>query len=162
LARAILEAESEGWSGSLILQPYLPGRAVSVSFLAGTERLLSLPAVKQELSNDGRFHYRGGSLPLPPELDRRARSLAEKAVRTVEGMHGYFGVDLVLGASSDGRADAVIEINPRLTTSYIGLRRLAQFNLAQALLGLVTRAPLPVENWRTGPIIFSADGRIIG
>ena len=162
LARTILQAETEGWSGRLILQPYLPGRAVSVAFLASGERLLSLPAVEQHLSDDGRFHYLGGRLPLPPELARRARSLAEKAVRTLPGLHGYFGVDLVLGAAADGSEDAVIEINPRLTTSYIGLRRLARFNLAEALLALVTGATLPAENWRTGLITFSADGRVAG
>jgi predicted ATP-grasp superfamily ATP-dependent carboligase len=160
LARAILQAECKGWSGRLILQPYLQGRAVSVAFLAGAGRLLSLPAVEQQLSDDGRFHYRGGRLPLSPDLDRRARGLAEKAVSVVEGMHGYVGVDLVLGPAADGSMDAVIEINPRLTTSYIGLRRLARFNLAETLLALVTRAPLPAENWRTGPIVFSADGRV--
>ncbi len=146
----------------MILQPYVPGLAVSVSFLAGAERLVSLPAVEQHLSDDGRFSYRGGHLPLSPEFDRRARSLAEKAVRVVEGVHGYFGVDLVLGAAADGSADVVIEINPRLTTSYVGLRRLARFNLAEMLLALATRAPLPEANWRTGPIVFGADGRITG
>jgi predicted ATP-grasp superfamily ATP-dependent carboligase len=162
LERAILQVEAEGWPGPLILQPYVPGIAVSVSFLAGAERMFSLPAVRQDLSDDGRFHYRGGGLPLPRDLDRRARGLAEKAVRTVPGLFGYFGVDLVLGAAVDGSADSVIEINPRLTTSYIGLRQLGHFNLAQALLALVTRTPLPDESWRTEPIVFRADGRIIG
>ena len=83
-------------------------------------------------------------------------------MRTLPGLHGYFGVDLVLGAAADGSEDAVIEINPRLTTSYIGLRRLARFNLAEALLALVTGATLPAENWRTGLITFSADGRVAG
>ena len=33
--------------------------------------------------------------------------------------------------------DRVIEINPRLTTSYVGLRALARFNLAEALLAVI-------------------------
>ena len=153
-------ATREGWIGELMLQPYIPGRAVSVAFLAGPGRLLALPATEQHLSNDGRFRYLGGRLPLPDNLDRRARRLAEQAVRVVEGLRGYFGVDLVLGEAEDGSADAVIEINPRLTTSYVGLRRLARFNLAEALLAIVSGAPIPSLRWRTQPIEFHSDGRI--
>lgn len=159
LARAIPQAQE--WSKHLILQPYCPGLAVSVSFVAGSEWRMALPAVEQCLSKDGRFRYHGGRLPLPKQLDERARRLAERAVRTVEGLRGYFGVDLVLGDAEDGSADAVIEINPRLTTSYIGLRRLARFNLAEALLAAVTDSRPPAWSWRSEPVVFAADGRII-
>ena len=152
---------AEGWSGESILQAYAPGRAVSVSFLAGRGQVHSLPATEQHLSSDGRFHYLGGRLPLAEGLDRRARQLAERAVRSVEGLHGYFGVDLVLGEAIDGRMDQVIEINPRLTTSYVGLRRFARFNLAVALLAVATDSPLPSWRWRTEAILFHADGRIL-
>jgi predicted ATP-grasp superfamily ATP-dependent carboligase len=140
---------AEAWKGETIVQAYAPGRAVSVAFLAGERRLLSLPATEQHLSSDGRFHYLGGRLPLTTELDRRARQLAERAVRTVDGLHGYFGVDLVLGEAIDGSRDQVIEINPRLTTSYVGLRRLARFNLAETLLAVAIDAPIPSWSWRT-------------
>jgi predicted ATP-grasp superfamily ATP-dependent carboligase len=153
-------ADRDGWTGELILQPYIPGRAVSVAFLAGSGRLLALPAAEQHLSNDGRFHYLGGRLPLPDNLDRRARRLAERAAHVVEGLQGYFGVDLVLGEAEDGSADAAIEINPRLTTSYVGLGELAHFNLAEALLAVVSGASPPSWNWRSEPIEFRSDGRI--
>ena len=38
----------------------------------------------------------------------------------------------MLGDDPAGADDVVIEINPRLTTSYLGLRRLARDNLADA------------------------------
>jgi predicted ATP-grasp superfamily ATP-dependent carboligase len=157
LARSLLQAGAEGWAGEFMLQPYVPGLAASVAFLAGRDDWRSLPAVEQHLSDDGRFHYLGGRLPLPEALDRRARRLAERAARGVEGLHGWFGVDLVLGDADDGSADVVLEINPRLTTSYVGLRRLARFNLAEALLALVTGSRPPSWDWRTGTIVFRAD-----
>ena len=55
-----------------------------------------------------------------------------------EGLKGYVGVDLVL---SDERV-FVIEVNSRLTTSYIGLRNVSKINLAEA----VTRAILNNES----------------
>jgi len=158
LARARHQARAEGWKGELIEQAYRPGLAASVVFLAGGNERHALPAVEQCLSGDGRFRYLGGRLPLPADLDHRARHLAERAAECVEGLHGWFGVDLVLGNAEDGSGDAVIEINPRLTTSYLGLRRLARFNLAEALLAVVAGSPLSHGKWRTESIVFDASG----
>jgi tyramine---L-glutamate ligase len=116
-------------AGEMIVQPFAAGRAASVAFLIGPNRMVSLLPCGQELSNDDRLHYLGGGLPLPEDLERRASELAQLAVRTVEGLFGYVGVDLVLGQN-----DVVIEINPRLTTSYLGLRQACRENLAGAML----------------------------
>jgi predicted ATP-grasp superfamily ATP-dependent carboligase len=153
-------ARGEGWQGEMVVQPYVPGLPASVAVLVGPGRCVALPAAAQHLSDDGRFHYRGGVLPLPPEYNVRARRLARLAVQAVEGLHGYVGVDLVLGEAADGGADTVIEINPRLTTSYVGLRALARFNLAEALLAVATEAALPEMGWNPGPVRFWADGRV--
>jgi predicted ATP-grasp superfamily ATP-dependent carboligase len=39
---------------------------------------------------------------------------------------GYLGVDLILGEDGNGAVDCVVEINPRLTTSYVGLQAAAR------------------------------------
>jgi predicted ATP-grasp superfamily ATP-dependent carboligase len=156
LAACPARARAEGWHGELILQPYAPGLPASVAFLAGPGRLLALPGARQRLSVGGRLRYRGGALPLAPELDRRARRLAERAAGSVPGLRGYFGLDLVLGEAADGSADVAIEINPRLTTSYVGLRELARFNLMGALLAVVAGGDPPAWDWAGGPVDFSA------
>jgi tyramine---L-glutamate ligase len=156
LTRARRQADAEGWNGEMMLQRYVPGLAVSVAFLSGEGKMPILPAVEQRLSCDGRFRYLGGRLPLPDNLDRRARHLAERASECVEGLHSWFGVDLVLGDADDGSGDAAIEINPRLTTSYLGLRQLAHFNLAEALLAVARGSPLPPWKWGTESLVFRA------
>jgi tyramine---L-glutamate ligase len=158
LRRAVEETHAE-WQEQVIVQPYLPGQAASVAFLVGPDKRLALPAAAQHLSTDGRFHYQGGSLPLAPDLAERATRLAARAVEAVEGLRGYVGVDLVLGPSADG--DAVIETNARLTTSYVGLRALARFNLADALLAVVQGNDPAAWEWRTGQVHFSANGAIL-
>jgi predicted ATP-grasp superfamily ATP-dependent carboligase len=160
LSRCLDEARAEGWHGEMIVQPYVRGRAASVACLVGPHECIPLPAAEQCLSADGRLHYEGGSLPLPPPWNERAQRLAGRAVRAVPGLRGYVGVDAVLGEAADGRGDAVIEINPRLTTSYVGLRRLARFNLAGAMLAVATGAPFKDLDWCEGPIRFRADGRL--
>jgi predicted ATP-grasp superfamily ATP-dependent carboligase len=158
---ALVQARNEGWHGELIVQPYVPGRAASVALLIGPGRCQALPPAEQTLSSDGRFRYLGGRLPLPPDLARRAERLATLAVQGIEGLRGYIGVDLVLGKASDGSEDRVIEINPRLTTSYVGLRVLSRGNLAAALLAVATGAAPPELAWHRGPVQFRSDGEIV-
>jgi predicted ATP-grasp superfamily ATP-dependent carboligase len=52
---------------------------------------------------------------------------------------GYVGVDLVL----TGDGPVVLEINPRLTTSYCALRPALGLNTAALVLDLLKGAPLP-------------------
>jgi len=160
LRRWIAIARDEGYSGDLILQPFIPGQAASVAFLIGHKQRLSLPPARQNLSTDGRFHYQGGSLPLPAELAERACRLATRAIDEIPGLLGFVGVDLVLGNDSDGRQDQVIEINPRLTTSYIGLRALAESNLGEAMLNIAIGKQVAPLRWHPGRVQFHSDGRV--
>jgi tyramine---L-glutamate ligase len=153
LTARLTEARGDGWSGEAIVQPFVPGQPTSVAFLLGPRQRLPLKPARQHLSADGRFRYQGGSLPLPLPLAGRAVRLAERAVAAVPGLRGYVGVDLVLG--EDGR-DWVIEINSRLTTSYVGLRELAQDNLAEVMLRVVAGEWIDPLRWREGEVHFVA------
>ncbi len=161
LPGCVTRARAEGWDGELVLQEFVPGRAASVAFLIGPAAVVALAPAAQDLSADGRFRYRGGSLPLPPAEAARAARLARQAVGAVPGLTGYAGVDLVLGAAGDGSEDRVIEINPRLTTSYVGLRALAEGNLAEALVSVVRGERVPAVTWRPGTVAFRADGKVL-
>jgi predicted ATP-grasp superfamily ATP-dependent carboligase len=43
---------------------------------------------------------------------------------------------MILGPRDDGRADRVLEVNPRLTTSFVGLAAAAPRSLVRAMLDL--------------------------
>jgi predicted ATP-grasp superfamily ATP-dependent carboligase len=147
-------AAREGWRGELIVQTFAPGMAASVAFLLGWWHCVPLLPTAQHLSDDGRFRYLGGSMPLPVGLRERAVNLARRAVGAVPELSGYVGVDVVLGET-----DQVIEINPRLTTSYVGLRALAETNLAEAMLGVAAGEVITLS-WRKGEVRFAADGTL--
>jgi len=157
-AKAQLAADNH--TGPMILQQFVSGQAASVAFLCGPAGNVPLLPTFQLLSDDGRFKYLGGELPIPSELAERATRLAQRAVDCVPGLLGYIGVDLVLGDAADGSRDFAIEINPRLTTSYVGLRALADFNIAEAMLQVAKgelREPL---KWKPGRVRFGPDGSI--
>ncbi len=157
LSPCLARARQE-WAGPLLLQPYVPGLAASVSLLMGPGLILPMPAGRQLLSADGRFHYVGGDLPLPAPLEARARALALRAVAGIPDLAGYLGVDLILGDDPDGSGDVVLEINPRLTTSYLGLRRLARVNLVAAMLAVVDGSAPRIWDWQPGPVRFDVEG----
>ena len=145
---------------SLLLQEFVTGRAVSVAFLVGSRVALPLLPTFQILSQDGRFRYQGGETPIPINLAERAVQLGRRAIDAVEGLLGYVGVDLVLGEAADGTDDFAIEINPRLTTSYVGLRQLANFNIAQAMRDVVLGNPRPLMDWKPERVRFHVDGSV--
>ncbi len=141
------------------LECYCPGIAASVAMLCGPSHCTPLPACRQNLSTDGRFAYRGGSIIHEVDLARRATVLANRAMKALPPALGYVGVDLVLGKAADGSEDYVIEVNPRLTTSYVGLRAATKENLAAALIeNAAGRVSSP--HFHTDRLEFSADGMI--
>jgi len=157
-AKARLAAENH--TGPMILQEFVPGRAASLAFLCGPRGHVPLLPTFQLLSDDGRFKYLGGELPIPPEFAERAVRLGQRAVDCVPGLLGYVGVDLVLGYAADGSKDYAIEINPRLTTSYVGLRELADFNIAEAMLQAAKGELRDPLRWKPGRVRFGPDGAI--
>jgi predicted ATP-grasp superfamily ATP-dependent carboligase len=137
--------------GEFIVQPFIRGQAASVALLIGEMQTIPLVPARQHLSRDGRFRYEGGSLPLPEPLAERAIALALRAVAGIAGLRGYVGVDLILGA--DG-VDYAIEINPRLTTSYLGLRQLCEQNLADLMLRCAAGETIAPPSWQGGEVRF--------
>lgn len=127
------------------LECYCRGMPASASLLCGGARPVSLVPCRQHLSSDGTFEYRGSSLPLPPGLAARAEALARRAVDQLPAPLGYLGVDLVLGDDDTGADDYVIEINARVTSSYLLLSQACRGNLAAALLDVASGKQPAIE-----------------
>lgn len=142
------------------LEALCPGAAASVAVLCGPGGHQPLPPCSQRLSDDGHFRYLGGSVPIEPPLADRAQRLALAALACFPPTRGYVGVDLVLGAADDGSGDVVIEVNPRLTTSYVGLRRLLQTNLAAAMIRAAAGCAVELRGARQR-VEFRAEGQIL-
>lgn len=101
-----------------LLQPFVPGEPRSASFLIGTGRPARLVAVgRQEIAvGAGRFAYLGGTILADGLADDHP---ARRAVAAVPGLAGLVGVDYMHDPRTGGAV--VLEINPRPTTSCVGL-----------------------------------------
>jgi predicted ATP-grasp superfamily ATP-dependent carboligase len=93
---------------------------MSASFLVSdrSAELIGIGRQRMEVI-DGRFAYLGGTIPAPRAGEERTLC---RAVASVPGLRGFVGVDFIKERPS-GKV-IVLEINPRPTTSYVGLARL--------------------------------------
>lgn len=117
-----------------VIQPYLPGDAASLSLLCRDRQAALLSCNSQDVRLDGgNFRYRGGVVG-GAEVRRAAyEPLATQVATAMPDLWGYVGVDLV----ETKQGPILLEINPRLTTSYVGLHRALGTNPAALVLRLL-------------------------
>lgn len=152
--------ESELGAGQWRIETLVEGEAVSVvALLGGSQRLLLQPT-RQLFNSDAFGVYAGGEMVEDEPLAAAVWRAVEPALNAMAGVRGVVGFDLVLGRET--RADSliesengaerrrvagdwvatVVEVNPRLTSSYLGLREFYDNNLANCLLRLVSGEPV--------------------
>ena len=145
-----------------LLQSYVPGRACSVGLIGGRgfgPTTILPPAIQTLQLRNGSPVYCGGRIPSDSELQDAIMPLAEKLVSALGEFSGYLGVDVVVEQSSNNKLKAtVIEVNPRLCTSYVGYRQATSCNLAALMLSGHSEAALC---WHSETIEFEANGQIL-
>ncbi|QGJ70368.1 Hypothetical protein PBC10988_20630 [Planctomycetales bacterium 10988] len=122
------------------LEPFIQGLPMSVSAIGGPSGFRMLPPFRQ-FQDPETWKILGGTFALPPKIAQTATELTEPVFRLFFPWNGFLSIDIIVSESVEQAV--VLEINPRLSASYIGLRQIVQGNLAQAMLDL-TEGTLPV------------------
>jgi len=78
-------------------------------------------AVNRQLISieDAKFCYHGSEVNAFPELIPKAQQFAARIGQAIPELWGWVGIDIIFHKQQW----VVTEINPRLTTSYVGLRK---------------------------------------
>lgn len=142
-----------------IIQPRVAGVSASASVMVrGSEIMPLLAGVQHIVEDRGErgetlLYYEGNTVPLPDDAaTQRVFDLASDAIRAVPGLRGFLGVDVLLGETAD--FDVVIEINPRLTMSYIACSRLLRTPMGNVL----TQGGIESPDWRGGTVEITREG----
>jgi len=154
VAGAIDKIKRASSSKHFLIQELIKGAAASVSLLSTGSNAVSISLNRQDVTietPEACSSYSGGAAPFGHPLRAEAFEVAEKLVKSFPDLRGYVGVDFVL---TEDEAVA-IEVNPRLTTSYVGLRRVVNFNSAQAIVNAVLKRELPTQVESCGCTFFS-------
>lgn len=129
MAETMVEQQEE-----LVVQPWREGMPCSIGVLSHPQGVLRFPLTRQNILWENGFQYTGGTI-LPryesPELQTTLDALAI-AITKQPGMNGYFGVDFLLDEQQQDLI-SVVEINPRLTSSFVGYRELLSKQCEQSL-----------------------------
>jgi predicted ATP-grasp superfamily ATP-dependent carboligase len=139
-----------------VAQPFLSGSSLSLCalFHRGKGLLLSVNAqhVRQAC---GGFEWLGCTVNRFDDCGGRFQALVDRVARACPELWGYAGIDLL--ESNEGEA-RVLEINPRVTTSYAGLRRALGINVAERVLELQRTGILsPLFHGPSRPIELSVE-----
>jgi predicted ATP-grasp superfamily ATP-dependent carboligase len=137
-----------------LAQKFINGTASSVSLISTGKKAYPLTLNEQIVTlspPNSNSAYTGGTVPFHHPLLEEALEKAQKTVELFKGLRGYVGVDMVLTNDEP----VVMEVNPRLTTSYIGLRKVVNFNVAQAIVNAVLKHELPENVQSSGYAFFS-------
>lgn len=125
---------TQGPTASHIIQPYIEGKAASFTMLCRDGQAWLLTCNQQLIHVDQKsIQYRGGIVNGLMEHWAGFDQIAQQVAAAIPGLFGYVGVDLIVG--DDGRLH-VLEVNPRLTTSFAGLEAAIAYNPARLLLDL--------------------------
>ncbi len=123
----------------IIVQEYVEGIDISVSLISDGKKAIPISLNQQfvELKNN-KGTYEGGKLPYESKYGQEAFEIAVKAIEAIDGMKGFVGVDLLINADEkDIYSVYLLEINSRFTTPYVGLSKVANFNIGKTIIDLI-------------------------
>ncbi|MHA1885314.1 MAG: ATP-grasp domain-containing protein [Promethearchaeota archaeon] len=142
------EQKSEG-ERRFILQEYIDGDDLSASIIVPSTKtpiLLSINSQNVSIKTPPfKSEYLGGYSPFENYEEIKKHFLHSLEKINFTRFRGYFGLDFILTNDSEFN---FIEINPRLTTSYIGLRNVINQNPAQIIVDSF------FNRWQPGEISY--------
>ncbi|WP_292460935.1 tyramine--L-glutamate ligase [Methanothermococcus sp.] len=104
-----------------IIQEFIDGESYSTSFIvqnsnnSSNRKIYPLCLNKQYIGNE---KYCGGETNISHPLKDKIIEESKKALKRIDGLNGYVGVDILIDKNNE---IYVLEINPRITTSIVGL-----------------------------------------
>lgn len=119
--------------GIPVIQPYISGIPASISMLCknGKAWVLGCNLQKVELV-DNQFVYRGSVVNGLSVNYTRFTNVAAQIAQAMPDLAGYVGVDVIVNEDDI----TILEINPRLTTSFVGLHQSLSINPSKLILDL--------------------------
>jgi predicted ATP-grasp superfamily ATP-dependent carboligase len=147
-------------------QQYIEGEHLSVSLVASRvigdacayytgkpPLVLAVNSQSIRMGSDGAISYLGGETPVHPVREAEILEVAKKTI-IVLGCQGYCGVDVVVGDKV-----YVVDVNPRITTSLVGIAACMQEEIAEILVD-ASKGGGPDQVHLTGSVRFDTSGKV--
>jgi predicted ATP-grasp superfamily ATP-dependent carboligase len=126
-----------------LIQPYIKGDSLSLSCLFRQGKAWLLCCNRQLISIvNGKFELQSCIVNIVTENHIIYQGLLNQIANAIPGLYGYVGIDIIQPEQCPA---LVLEINPRLTTSYAGINQATGFNVAKAIVEMSDIVPI-IEN----------------
>ena len=120
-----------------VLEPFVGGEPLSIAMLVDAEFSCCLAFNRQHIAIDDDGHLQDLGVEcaaLDEAHDARVpalRALAARVAAALPGLHGFVGIDAIW---IPGRGPVLVEVNPRVTSAYVGLSARLGRNVARDVL----------------------------
>lgn len=122
-----------------VIQPLVSGQAISLSCLFKQGKAWLLCCNQQQVViTRNRFNLQACRVNTPNDCQTFYQTVIDQVAEAMPGLWGYVGIDII---ESDAQGPLILEINPRLTTSYVGIKQATGINLAEQVLNLLNGEP---------------------
>ncbi len=129
---------------TLIIQPYIEGHHISLNLLCSDDDCMVLAINEQHIKKkDDQLFFSGSTVNGAGEnilTFPDASDIAKQVYQAVPGLWGFIGIDLIVTEN----AILIVDINPRLTSSYIGLANSLTHNPSELLFSMIEHNTLPL------------------
>ena len=130
----VFAEDSKEW----IVQPYIQGRHMSLSVIFSDDDFIILSCNEQVLSDGDRPKLKA-CIVNQNVVTEKHNIVARKIAKCLPGLKAYVGIDYI----DSNNELYVVDINPRLSTSYVGLSRALKHNPAQLCIDAAIHQSLP-------------------
>ena len=128
----------------MLIQRFVEGEAMSASVIGWKNGVTVLSVNRQFFDyEDGILSYIGGEVTAM-EPGRKIIAMAEAVWKAIPGLNGYWGLDYI----DTPTGPVIIEVNPRLTTSFIALEAATGLNPAELIYRAAKGERPPEPMWR--------------
>lgn len=127
-------------SSDYIIQPYINGNSLSLSCLFKEGKGWLLCCNQQNISlHQGGFELSACEVNIDYIKQAELQQLIDRIAWAIPGLWGYAGIDLMQTKSGEL---LLLEVNPRLTTSYVGIQASLGINVAKLVIEMLDKQPI--------------------
>lgn len=120
-----------------ITQPFVVGRVLSLSCLFHQGQAYFICCNEQHISHcQGKFELVACLINVQDDKTSIYQALCQQIVEAIPSLFGYIGIDFIY---TDSGESLILEINPRLTSSYAGIKEAVGLNIAEIVLGMLNQ-----------------------
>jgi tyramine---L-glutamate ligase len=129
--------------GRYVIQPLLAGQAISLSclFKGGRGWLLCCNQQQIDIIND-QFNLQGCLVNTSNKRKAFYQTVVDQIADAIPDLWGYIGIDII---ETVEEGPLILEINPRLTASYVGIKLATGINVAEQVINLLYGEPCLVH-----------------